>query len=103
MPARSAGVVEVGQGAFLQLGFPPMLGDKSVGISGHYFGHAVHKIGRVQPVVAQLHQLARRFSDALRTRIDGVVRPRDVRCHAFRKGEGFERGRGRVAWVVSNP
>lgn len=96
-----AGVVEVGQGAFLQLLFRLFVhGQDAVGIARHHLGDAADQIGRIEPVFAQFIQPCRGGRDFLGARVGGVGGGGNVGGQAVREGEGFEGGGGGIAGVV---
>ena len=96
-----AGVVEVGQGAFLQL-FPRRLvsGDRPLRIAGGRLVHPLHPFRRIEPSVAQLDQSPRGSGDGGGTRVIRSVGGRNVGRESIREREGFECGSRRVAGAV---
>jgi hypothetical protein len=72
-----AGVVEVGQGAFFQVGFVAGFGDRAFREAGFFFfrgDHPIDPLGRVEPGFAQLVEAAGGSSDDGRLRMGGGKR-----------------------------
>jgi hypothetical protein len=87
-----ARVVEVGERALFQFCGGFIFWQDAVGIACDHFGNALHKVGGVEPVFAQLIQPRGGSGDFDRARVGGVVGCGDVEGEAFREGEGFECG-----------
>ena len=51
-----AGIVEVGQGAFFQIGFVAGLGDNAIRVAGDDFRDSLDPLRWIQPVVAKFIQ-----------------------------------------------
>lgn len=63
-----------GQGALLEfLGGVVVFGNQPVGIAFDHLGHAIHEVGRVQPVFAQAVQFGGGLRDLLGAGITGVI------------------------------
>src|SRR5260370_39515515 len=95
-------VVKVGQGARFQDRRRLWVHrDDAVGIARYHLRHPLDQIGRVPPCLPQFIQPPSRLSDRESARVIGIRGGRGVWREAYRKGEGLEGGRRRVAWIVT--
>ena len=97
-----AGIVEIGQGAFLELlrgGF--VAGNRALGIAGNRLVDPFDPFGRVEPAVAQFNQPPCSLGNGDGAWVIRVLGSGNVRGQAFGKRECTESGSVRVTRIVS--
>ena len=99
-----AGVVQVGQGAFLEgLRCVLVAGHRAFGIAGHWFVHPLYPFRRVEPAVAQFNQPSGGLGNGDSVWIVGIVDGGNVRRQSVWKRERLEGGGRRVTRIVALP
>ena len=97
-----AGVVEVGEGALLQLlGRGLVAGNGTLGIAWDRLVYPLDPFGRVEPAVAQFHKTAGRRGDGQGAGIVCIVGSGNVGGQPLREGIRLKGSGWRVARIVS--